>query len=134
MKICFPVAEDKGLQSQVFGHFGSAPRFLVVDTASNQVSSIDNSDRVHQHGACNPIAALGGQQIDAVAVGGIGGGALFKLNQAGIRVFQAREGSVAENMTLFRNNGLPEFVPGNTCGGHGHNGGHGHGHSHGCSH
>jgi predicted Fe-Mo cluster-binding NifX family protein len=140
MKICFPVSEDRGLESAVFGHFGSAPGFVIVDTASNEVTAIDNSDRIHQHGACNPVGALGGQEIDAVAVGGIGRGALFKLNQNGIRVFQAREGSVAANVAWFLSNELPEFTPGHTCGGHGHghghgNGnGHGHGHGSGCSH
>jgi predicted Fe-Mo cluster-binding NifX family protein len=126
MRICFPVAEDKGVESPVFGHFGSAPMFLVVDTSSSEVTAIDNGDRIHQHGACNPIAALEGRRIDAVAVVGIGGGALSKLSRVGIRVFQARDGSVADNIALFRDNGLPEFVPGTTCGGHGH--------SHGCSH
>ena len=30
----------------------------------------------HVHGACNPIMAIGGQDIDAVVVGGIGAGAI----------------------------------------------------------
>jgi predicted Fe-Mo cluster-binding NifX family protein len=64
--------------------------------------------------------------VDAVVVGGIGGGVLYKLNSAGIRVFQAHSGSVAENVALFRANELPEYLPGHTCGGHGH--------GNGCSH
>ncbi len=31
MKICFPVEQHEGLESQVYGHFGSAPSFVVVD-------------------------------------------------------------------------------------------------------
>ena len=31
MKVCFPVPEDKGLDSLVYGHFGSAPLFGVDD-------------------------------------------------------------------------------------------------------
>lgn len=126
MKICFPVECNQGLSSAVFGHFGSAPGFLVVDSRTNECTAIDNADRVHQHGACNPVAGLGGHEVDAVVVGGIGGGALYKLNTAGMRVFQARPGTVAENMALFKANELPEYLPGHTCGGHGH--------SHGCSH
>lgn len=126
MKICFPVEEDKGLDSLVYGHFGSAPMFLVVDTASRQTTAIVNAGAVHQHGACNPVAGLAGHQVDAVAVGGIGGGALFKLNSAGLRVFQARPGTIAANVAVMQETGLPEFLPGHTCGGHGH--------SHGCSH
>ena len=126
MKVCFPVVENQGLESQIYGHFGSAPEFVVVDIVTSEVTAINNSDQIHQHGACNPVAGLGGHQVDAVVVGGIGGGALYKLNAAGIRAFQAREGTVAENVALFRSNELPEYMPGHTCGGHSH--------SDGCSH
>ena len=126
MKICFPVMENQGLESPVFGHFGSAPGFVVVDMNTNEVTAINNSDLIHQHGACNPVAGLGGHQVDAIVVGGIGGGALHKLNRAGMRVFQAQEGTISENIALFRTNELPEYLPGHTCGGHGH--------SQGCSH
>ena len=126
MKICFPVECNEGLSSAVFGHFGSAPGFLVVDSSNDECTIINNADRVHQHGACNPVAGLGGHEVDAIVVGGIGGGALYKLNAAGMRVFQAQPGTVAENMALFKANELPEYLPGHTCGGHGH--------SHGCSH
>ena len=125
MKVCFPVISDEGLASLVCGHFGTAPGFLVVDLETDELTSIRNSNQVHQHGACNPAAGLEGHQVDAVAVGGIGRGALQKLNAAGLRVFRAREGSVAENIPLLAANELPEFQPLHTCGG---------GHGHGCSH
>lgn len=126
MKVCFPVVENQGLESQVFGHFGSAPGFVVVDVITNEMTAISNSGRIHSHGACNPVAGLNGHRVDAIVVGGIGGGALSKLNAAGMRVFQAQEGTVAENIALFRTDNLPEYQPGHSCGGHGH--------SHGCSH
>lgn len=126
MKICFPVEANQGLGSQVYGHFGSAPGFVVVDMVSKEVTSIDNSGRIHQHGACNPVAGLGGHQVDAIVVAGIGGGALQKLNNAGIRVFRAKGGTIAENVEAFHAEELSEYMPGHTCGGHGH--------SHGCSH
>lgn len=123
MKVCFPISENKGLESQVHGHFGSAPGFVLVDTTTSELTLINNSDRIHEHGACNPVAGLGGHQVDAIVVGGIGGGALHKLNSAGIRAFQAVGGTIAENIVLFRADGLPEYLPGHTCGGHGHGGG-----------
>lgn len=126
MKVCFPILENNGLESQVHGHFGSAPAFVVVDMITNEFTTINNSDKIHEHGACNPVAGLGGYQVDAIVVGGIGGGALQKLNSGGIRAFQASAGTIAENITLFRAEGLPEYMPGHTCGGHGH--------SDGCSH
>ncbi len=126
MKVCFPVLENQGIESMVFEHFGSAPGFVVVDMDSNEVTAINNSNKIHQHGGCNPLAGLDGQQVDAIVAGGIGGGALHKLNSAGKRVFQAQEGTIAANMALFRANELPEYMPGHTCGSHGQ--------SHGCSH
>lgn len=126
MKVCFPVEVNQGLNSQVFDHFGSAPEFVVVDMLTSETVSIINSDKIHQHGACNPVAGLGGHQVDAIVVGGIGGGALQTLNRSGLRVFQAKKGTIAENVSILQAEGLPEFMPGHTCGGHGH--------SHGCSH
>jgi predicted Fe-Mo cluster-binding NifX family protein len=126
MKVCFPVEENQGLASQVYGHFGSAPGFVVVDMATSEITAINNSDQIHEHGACNPVAGLGGHQVDAIVVGGIGGGALYKLNAAGMRVFRAHAGTIGENIEMLRTSTLPEFLPGHTCGGHDQ--------SHGCNH
>ena len=63
MKVCFPVMENQGLESQVFGYFGSAPGFVVVDMASSVITAISNSDQIHQHGACYPVAGLGGHEV-----------------------------------------------------------------------
>ena len=126
MKICFPVAEVKGIESEVYGHFGSAAAFIVVDTATNNVTTINNKDQHHAHGACNPLKALNNQKIDAIVVGGIGAGALTKLNQQGMKVFQARAQTVKENIQLLRDQQLTEFTMQHTCAGHGQGGGCGH--------
>ena len=126
MKICFPVAKNEGLDSKVFGHFGSAPMFVVVDADAGKVAEVVNRDLHHAHGACSPVKALGGHAVDAVVVGGIGGGALSGLSRAGIRVFAAGASTVKENVALARQGALSEWEPGRTCGGHGH--------GHGCSH
>ena len=126
MKLCFPVAKNEGLDSQVFGHFGSAPMFVVVDADAGQVAEVVNRDLHHAHGACSPVKALGAHAVDAVVVGGIGGGALSGLSRAGIRVFAAGAATVKENVALARRGALSEWEPARTCGGHGH--GHGCGH------
>ncbi len=123
MKICFAVEQDKGLKSEVYNHFGSAPAFIVVDTAVDQAVTVDNKDLHHVHGACNPIMAMGGQDVDAVVVGGIGAGAIRGLNAKGIRVFKAMAPTVAENLTLLTTTGLPEMLIEHACGGHAHGGG-----------
>ena len=123
MKVCFPVQRDEGIKSMVYNHFGSAPLFVLIDTATDTVSPIVNADQHHSHGACNPITALGNAKIDAVVVGGIGVGALGKLNQLGIRVYRAQAGNIAVNLEMFKTGQLSEYSPQSCCGGHTHGGG-----------
>lgn len=133
MKICFPVENDLGLDSAVYGHFGSAPLFLIVDVVTGETSQIDNRDKAHEHGACNPAQAVSGLEIDGIVVGGIGRGALLSLNRAGFRVFQAQGVSVRDNLAVLQGEGLHEFAPGSVCGGHSHSV-HANGHDGGCCH
>ena len=119
MKVGFAVQKDDGIESVVYGHFGSAPAFIIIDTNVEGSATVNNRDQHHEHGACNPIAALGGKPVDAVVVGGIGAGALMKLNAEGIRVFRAAEPTVKGNLGLLKEGKLPEMLMTHTCGGHG---------------
>jgi predicted Fe-Mo cluster-binding NifX family protein len=123
MKICFPVQDDKGIESAVYNHFGSAPAFVVFDTATKSVATISNRDQHHSHGACSPMKALDNQKVDAIVVGGIGAGALTRLNQMGIRVHRAQGVTIRENISLFTSQGLPELTVQGCCGGHSNDGG-----------
>lgn len=123
MKICFPVQNDNGMESVVYGHFGSAPLFVVFDTDTNSVASISNRDQHHAHGACSPMKALDNQKVDAIIVGGIGAGALTRLNQMGITVHRAQGGTIRENISLFQSQSLPVLQVQGCCGGHGKDGG-----------
>ena len=123
MKVCFPVLKAEGLESEVYGHFGSAPVFLFVESDSNNVTIVNNGDQHHEHGACNPMKALDNQKVDAVVVGGIGAGALSRLNQLGIKVFQSNAQTVRENIEMLKAQNLSEFTVQHTCPGHGHVGG-----------
>ena len=49
MKICFPVQKNEGMSSLVYGHFGSAPIFLVLDTETNAVAAIKAAQRITVH-------------------------------------------------------------------------------------
>lgn len=118
MKVGFAVQGNKGVESKVYDHFGSAPAFIIVDTEEKEVLTVSNRDLHHVHGACNPIMALDGKSVDAMVVGGIGAGALMKLQNEGIRVFRAVEGNVSENLELLKSGKLPEFAESMTCAGH----------------
>ena len=118
MKIAFPVQDDQGAESMVYTHSGSARFFIMIETANTRVETIINKDKHHQHGQCQPLGALGGRQPDAIVVGGIGVGALQKLQSAGIKVYRAVEGTVQENLELIKSERLPEFTLDQTCAGH----------------
>jgi len=123
MKICFAVQENQGVDSVVYNHFGSAPLFVMVDTDVDGATVVDNQDKNHVHGACNPIMAMGGRDVDAVVVGGIGAGAIRGLNSKGIKVYRSMASTVKENLTLLKDGKLPELLIQHACGGHGHQGG-----------
>jgi predicted Fe-Mo cluster-binding NifX family protein len=118
MKIAFPTMQDLGLDSPVYNHFGSAAFFVIVDADDDGFQVHANPDQDHEHGKCQPLAALGGTQVDAVVVGGIGGGALRKLVASGVTAYRAETGTVAHNLARFRADGLTAFTVDMTCGGH----------------
>ena len=120
MKLCIPVTEDKGLESPVSAHFGSAPLFVIVDTDSGVCRSIPNRNLNHSHGMCQPLMSLAGEQVDGIAVGGIGMGALGKLLAAGMRVFITRELTVEETVAALKAGTLQEATPAAACSHHGH--------------
>jgi predicted Fe-Mo cluster-binding NifX family protein len=118
MRICFPTEKLQGLDSVVYGHFGSAPGFVIADTESGEIEEIRNGDEHHAHGMCQPLKALGGRAVNAVAVGGIGAGALMKLQAQGVRAYRVTQGTVRENIKLLLEGNLQEFDARFTCGGH----------------
>lgn len=118
MKVCIPVQENKGLESIPYNHFGSAPIFLICDSESNEIKAVSNGDLNHEHGMCQPLKALAGEAVDVILVGGIGAGALSKLNSRGIKAYRATDAPVSRNIELLMNNELPELTLDNSCKNH----------------
>jgi predicted Fe-Mo cluster-binding NifX family protein len=111
MNICIPVTQDSGLESRVSMQFGSASFLVIVDSESRACRTIPIAGDSPEHGKRQPMAALEGQAIDGVVVVGIGPGALSKLQDAGIRVYMARAGSVAQAIEAFNSGTLAEITP-----------------------
>jgi predicted Fe-Mo cluster-binding NifX family protein len=104
---------------------------LVVDTETNACLAIQNQNLHHEHGGCQPLRALAGHAIDAIAVGGIGMGAMMKLQAGGIRVYLADlavQPTVEEAVAACKAGTLQEADPTRACAHHGH--GHDHDHNH----
>ncbi len=118
MQICIPVIEDRGLESRVSGHFGSAPGFMIVDTDSGACRVIGNANDHHAHGMCQPLAALAGETVDGIIVGGIGMGALMKLQAAGIAVYRAMHPTVSETIAAFKSGALQPVGEEGACASH----------------
>ncbi len=125
MNLCVPIEADSGLVSPVCAHFGSAPAFMIVEAETGSYRVIVNTNQHHGHGMCAPLQTLQGEQIDGMVVGGIGMGALNKLNAAGITVYAAQHATVAAVLEAFKSGSLAVMQPGMACAAHGH----GHGHS-----
>ena len=130
MKVCIPVVENKGMDSLPYGHFGSAPEFVVCDLEKGTVESINNGDLGHEHGKCQPLKALSGVKVDAVIVGGIGAGAIMKLNDMGTKVYKGVNDTIEVNLKLLKEGKLAEFSMANACQHQHGNGGCGHDHGH----
>ena len=118
MKATFPTNNEKGLNSEVYTHFGTAAFFILVDTETGAYEVLENNDKDHIHGQCQPLKAMGDIKTDAIVVGGIGKGALNKLLSEGIKTYRAMEGTVQANLDLLNGGKLSEFLPGQTCKGH----------------
>ncbi len=134
MKACFPVAHDRGLESRVYPHFGSAPMFLIVDTETKATRAIANPECEHAHGRCHPLDVLADEKIDLVVVSGIGAGALDGLRAAHIPTYHTARGTAGEALDAIARGALPPvlaedaFTSGFGPRGRGH---HGHRHGHG---
>jgi predicted Fe-Mo cluster-binding NifX family protein len=122
MNICIPVTDDKGLESPVCAHFGSAPLFLIVDTENGTCHAISNRNLNHGHGMCQPLLSLAGERVDGMVVGGIGMGALGKLQAANIQVYLSEFPTAAATIEAFKAGKLKVVTPQTACG---HHGGHG---------
>lgn len=119
MKICIPTETNEGKSAQVFGHFGSAAFFTIYDTEKKTIEILDNKNQHHEHGMCQPLSAFVNIKIDAVVCGGMGGRAVMKLNESGIKAYRALEGTVEETISQFEKGKLEEITVNNACGHHG---------------
>lgn len=115
MKLCIPTESNEGKRAKVYGHFGSAPFFTIVDTSKDSWEVINNANQHHAHGMCQPMSALAGKTIDAVVTGGMGGRAVQKLNESGIKAYRAIPGTVNDIVQQFLQGGLEEITAQNAC-------------------
>jgi predicted Fe-Mo cluster-binding NifX family protein len=125
------------MESELFGHFGSAPFFTVVDSESGEVEVSQNDKPHHGRGGCHPMRQFGSQSVDAVVCQGMGRRAVTSLTEAGVQVLVLQEGAgqtVRDVVAAAREERLQPFSEENACQGHGDGRGHGHRHGPGGCH
>ena len=109
MKIAFPVKENKGLESIVDEHFGSAQNFLIVDSKTRNIELMANQKTAAQGSSCKTGLFKKDAQVDAVVTRCMGDGAKKILTSSNIMVYQAQKESIRDNLELFENNQLKFF-------------------------
>jgi len=110
MKICIPVESDEGFRSKVYGHFGSAPAFIIFDTESGNNQFVPNVNKDHIHGTCNPIRILQEVSFKAVVCAGMGIRAVQLLNHSGIKVLRSDSLLVEDVIREFKAGKLEELT------------------------
>ena len=113
---------------EVFQHFGRTPAFKVYEVSDGKVLSSEMIDTNGTgHGALAGFLADIGAEV--MICGGIGGGAIAAMSEAGIMVYAGASGSADDAVNAYVAGTLPEIGDA-TCDHHKHEG---HG-EHGCSH
>lgn len=117
MKIAI-TATGKDMSSTVDPRFGRAKYFFVVDTDTDEGAAHDNAPNLNAAQgagiqAGETVARLGAK---AVVTGNVGPKAFRILNAAGIKVYLAGEGTVADAVRRFKAGELPEASAANVEG------------------
>lgn len=109
MKVCLPVDQLNGLNSEIAPNFRASPALLLVDSDTQQTLGIDASS-----GSCGALP----MEIDAiVCAGGIGRGMFNSLRMRGIRVFNSQALTAGEAMAELAAGSLQEVEEVECCGG-----------------
>lgn len=116
MMLCIPTESDDGLAARVSGHFGRAPFFTFVDTATGTAVPKANPG----HDVVHPPDFVLGQKPDAVAVRGMGTGAYGRFDAAGVRVLLTEEGTVEATLEAAREGRLERLPEDRLHRGHHH--------------
>ena len=133
MRIGIPILEDHGLNSQVSGHFGQAPYFMLVDMnlESSKKGIIRDQDinsqgitlsvipNLAEHACGSLVEVLIKNKVQVLLLEGIGGRPFELLKQYNIKIYTGAFGSVKEILRDFFNHMLPELQSA-SCGHHAH--------------
>ncbi|MFX0096489.1 MAG: NifB/NifX family molybdenum-iron cluster-binding protein [Candidatus Hodarchaeota archaeon] len=115
VKIAIPIEEFAGEASQVSGHFGRAPLFLVVELSkNNEVIDLDPIENKGEHfgGRRHASALMVDLKPDILVVKGMGHRAISLFQELGIDVLSGDVSSVREAIDAYLDNKLTPLTEG----------------------
>lgn len=118
MRICIPTEDDRGSESRVFNHFGTAPFFTIVDVETSRLEVV-TTDGHHRQQRDHHIPELKAHHVSAVVCDRIGKRACAALRHAGIDVLAAVGGTVSDVLKAVNAGETSTILPADACGGRG---------------
>lgn len=116
MRICIPTEDDKGSESRVFNHFGTAPFFTIVDVETARVVVV-RVNGYHRQQHDHHIPELKAHDVGAVVCDRIGKRACAALRKEGIDVLAAVGGTVSDVLNAVNAGETSTISPAEACGG-----------------
>lgn len=112
MKICFPLKDDKALDSRLSTDLLTASYVMIFNTASNDYKVHLKDELIKLYSTDSIIKALQDEGLDGIVVTSIKPMALKALRDRGIKVFQACSNSLKENIYMIEHNSLTDYTQG----------------------
>jgi len=115
IRVAIPVQDKRGLEDEIFEHFGHAPYFLLVDVENNEITTIEIVENPYasQHGPGLVPQFLKEKDVNILICMGIGRRALDFFNRLGIEVITGAMGKVEEILNEYLKGSLAsrEYTP-----------------------
>jgi predicted Fe-Mo cluster-binding NifX family protein len=127
-RIAISANDDRGLESEVSGHFGRCPYFVIAEIEKSTIKSIKAIDNpfYHSHRPGQVPAFIRKHNVDVMLTGGMGHRAVGFFQQYGIQPVTGASGTVHQTLHRYLNGELSEAQP---CAESQHHHDHGHHHS-----
>jgi predicted Fe-Mo cluster-binding NifX family protein len=114
MRISIPSMGNKGLEDIVGQHFGRVPYYVIFDTETEKVETIDNIS-THMGGSGYPPELLHAHKVDIMLCSGLGQRAVSMFEQLGIEVFVGATGTVQNAIDAWRRGELQAVTDETVC-------------------
>lgn len=106
MKVAIPSADERGLESKVFPHFGRAPYYVIVEVKDGEITGVEvfenpSPEHGHGHGHRELFELLRSKGVDVVLAYSIGARAIQNIETLGMRVIPGVRGRIEDVVKAF---------------------------------